>query len=33
MATINQKIENPSNALERQMQTLAIAVERLTQCN
>ena len=30
MATINQEIRNPSNALERQGQTLAAAVERLT---
>ena len=33
MATINQETENPSNALERQVQTLAAAVERLTQRN
>ena len=33
MATINQVTENPSNALERQMQTLAMATKRLTQHN
>ena len=33
MATINQEIENPPNALERQVQTLAVSVERLTQRN
>ena len=33
MATINQKIRNSSNALERQVQTLAAAVERLTKHN
>ena len=33
MATINQETGNPSNALERQVQTLPAAVERLTQRN
>ena len=33
MATTNQETENLSNALERQVQTLATAVERLTQQN
>ena len=33
MATINQETENPSNALERQVQTLATMVEQLTQRN
>ena len=33
MATTNQETENPSNALERQVQTLATTVERLTQWN
>ena len=33
MATINQKTENPSNDLERQVKTFAAAVEQLTQCN
>jgi len=33
MATINQEAGNPLNALERQVQTLAATVERLTQCN
>ena len=33
MATINQVTRNPSNALERQMQTLAMATKRLTQHN
>ena len=33
MATINQKIGNPSNALERQVQTLVVVVERLSQHN
>ena len=30
IATINQETKNPSNALERQVQTLAVVVERLT---
>ena len=33
MATINQEIGNSYNALERQVQTLAATVERLTQRN
>ena len=33
MVIINQKTENPSNDLERQVKTLAAAVEQLTQCN
>ena len=33
MATINQKTGNPSNALERQVQTLVATVEQLTQRN
>ena len=33
MATTNQKIRNPPNALERQVQTLAAMVEWLTQWN
>ena len=33
MATINQETENPSNAMERQVQTLTTTVERLTQRN
>ena len=33
MATTNQETENLSNALERQVQTLATAVERLIQQN
>ena len=33
MATTNQEIENPSNALERQVQTLIAVVEWLTQQN
>ena len=33
MATTNQETGNPPNALERQVQTLATAVERLTQWN
>ena len=33
LATINQEIENPPNALERQVQTLAMAIKRLTQRN
>lgn len=33
MATINQEIENPPNALEKKVQTLAMAVERLIQQN
>ena len=33
MATINQETENPSNAMERQVQTLTMIVERLTQRN
>ena len=33
MATTNQKIRNPPNALERQVQTLAVMVEWLTQWN
>ena len=33
MATINQEIGNLPNALERQVQTLIAAVERLTQQN
>ena len=33
MATINQETGNPPNALERKMQTLAVAIERLTQRN
>ena len=33
MATINQETRNPSNALERQVQTLDATVKRLTQCN
>ena len=31
MATINQEIGNPSNAMERQVQTLAAEVKWLTQ--
>ena len=30
MATINQETGNPSNALERQVQTLATTIEQLT---
>ena len=33
MATINQETRNPSNALERQVQTLAATIEQLTQRN
>ena len=33
MATINREIKNLPNVLERQVQTLAVAVERLTQQN
>ena len=33
MATINQEIGNPSNALERKVQTLAVIVKWLTQRN
>ena len=33
MATINQEIKNMPNVLERQVQTLAVAVERLIQQN
>ena len=33
MATINQEIGNPSNALERKVQTLAVIVKWLTQQN
>ena len=33
MATINQETGNPCNAFERQVQTLATIVERLTQRN
>ena len=33
MATTNQETGNPSNALERQVQTLTVVVEWLTQWN
>ena len=33
MATINQETGNPSNALERQVQTPAATIEQLTQRN
>ena len=33
IATINQELEKPPNALEKQVQTLTTVVERLTQRN
>ena len=33
MTSINQKTQKPSNTAERQVQTLATIVKRLTQCN
>ena len=33
MATINQETENPSNALEREVQVFTAAVKQLTQRN
>ena len=33
MATINQETGNPPNTLERQVQTLVVAIKQLTQHN